>query len=100
MSVRKAYVAPIIEYGIVDIAVDVMAVVVLRGYLVADDADLSVSPYDLQSMAAGRGSMDGFGSGRRWRPKARGRVNKDLLYGQFRKVRKGFRIAKIYTVVQ
>ena len=28
------------------------------------------------------------------------RVDKDLLYGQFRKVRKGFRIANIYTVVQ
>ena len=38
MSARKAYVAPIIEYGIVDIAVDVMVIVVLRGYLVADAA--------------------------------------------------------------
>jgi transposase-like protein len=28
------------------------------------------------------------------------RVDKNLLYGQFRKVRKGFRIANIYTVVQ
>jgi IS1 family transposase len=28
------------------------------------------------------------------------RVDKDLFYGQFRKVRKGFRIANIYTVVQ
>ena len=27
-------------------------------------------------------------------------VDKDLLYGQFRKVRKGFRIASIYTLVQ
>jgi len=28
------------------------------------------------------------------------KTDKDLLYGQFRKVRKGFRIANIYTIVQ
>jgi len=28
------------------------------------------------------------------------RVDKELMYGQFRKVRKGFRIANIYTIVQ
>jgi hypothetical protein len=38
VSVRKAHVAPIIEYGIVVIAVDAMAVVVLWGLLVADVA--------------------------------------------------------------
>ena len=42
--------------------------------------------------------------GRWYRPigarKDHWQVDKDLMYGQFRKVRKGFRIANIYTLVQ
>jgi hypothetical protein len=38
--------------------------------------------------------------GRSEQKKTTGKWPKNLLYGQFRKVRKGFRITNIYTIVQ